>query len=248
MSSDEGDDESRLANTVDCVCATVILQHGDEPGVFERLLAHNGRAHNGNHFCVKERAASAHADGRTCRFVVTRAVVNAECDACDDKFCESGDVSIDVTTMPYTTPSTASIPDLISSSTHVITHCGAGSIMECYNVPGKERRRTLVAVNTTLMGNHQADLASKVEDLGFVLLNSKSAAGGSVEDDGDCFSSAFDAAKENWWCAPPKNDALVRFQGREDFTALFKSLSEVCDRERRRRGDAYNQGLQCALL
>lgn len=54
-------------------------------------------------------------------------------------------------------------PDMEAASI-IISHAGAGSIMECLNL----RKRCVVVINDSLMDNHQWELASALESRGFL--------------------------------------------------------------------------------
>ena len=58
-----------------------------------------------------------------------------------------------------------SIEDLMRDAHIVISHAGAGSIMEALNL----RRPLLVVINETLMDNHQSELADALQDRGHLV-------------------------------------------------------------------------------
>jgi beta-1,4-N-acetylglucosaminyltransferase len=54
---------------------------------------------------------------------------------------------------------------LIMESDLVISHCGAGILLECLRSPGTTN---LAVVNDTLMHNHQTELADKLSSEGYI--------------------------------------------------------------------------------
>jgi len=55
-----------------------------------------------------------------------------------------------------------SIQDDIDLASLVISHAGAGTILECLD----QGKKLIVVVNETLLGNHQSDLAQKLHNMG----------------------------------------------------------------------------------
>ncbi len=56
--------------------------------------------------------------------------------------------------------------DVIKSSEYVISHCGAGTILEGL----KNKVNLIVAINPTLMNNHQLELANPLHKQNYILL------------------------------------------------------------------------------
>ncbi len=53
--------------------------------------------------------------------------------------------------------------DLLSADL-VITHCGAGSVLECLHM----KKRSICVINSNLLDNHQVELADFLEESGFI--------------------------------------------------------------------------------
>lgn len=54
---------------------------------------------------------------------------------------------------------------LIYSADLVISHCGAGILLECLR---SDHATCIAVVNDSLMGNHQSELADKLSDEGYI--------------------------------------------------------------------------------
>ncbi len=71
---------------------------------------------------------------------------------------ENKDIAIDVNKFIV-------LEDLIKESELVISHCGAGILLECLRSP---TTTCLAVVNDTLMNNHQTELADKLADNNYI--------------------------------------------------------------------------------
>ncbi len=54
---------------------------------------------------------------------------------------------------------------LIFNADLVISHCGAGILLECLR---SDHAICIAVVNDSLMGNHQSELADKLSDEGYI--------------------------------------------------------------------------------
>ena len=58
---------------------------------------------------------------------------------------------------------------VINQSDLVISHCGAGVLLECLRSTNPNGTKNIAVVNTTLMGNHQSELGDKLHEEGWNL-------------------------------------------------------------------------------
>ena len=56
---------------------------------------------------------------------------------------------------------------VINESDLVISHCGAGILLECLRSTNQRQTVNVAVVNETLMNNHQTELADKLHSEGF---------------------------------------------------------------------------------
>jgi UDP-N-acetylglucosamine transferase subunit ALG13 len=60
---------------------------------------------------------------------------------------------------------TPSISDFFAAADTIISHCGAGTLLECLKI----NKRVVAVVNDTLAGNHQDELFSKLLKEGYIV-------------------------------------------------------------------------------
>ena len=59
--------------------------------------------------------------------------------------------------------------NIINESEYIITHCGAGSLLESL----KNKKKVVGVINDKLMDNHQIELASQLLEENYIFLNTK---------------------------------------------------------------------------
>ncbi|GMI40073.1 hypothetical protein TrCOL_g937 [Triparma columacea] len=123
-------------------------------------------------------------------------------------------------------PYTPNLPALTSSSCLILTHGGAGSIIESFRAALKPR--VIVVPNETLMDNHQLELAGVVGEMGMGVWTKGKAGGGETEE--DHFAEYLKEYVKNGKRKNLNNSSEVGKKGTARFRNVFKTALGQGDR------------------